>query len=44
MQIGIECLILYMFVLFSRPFDPDFKKKFLVIFTTRQSNLYEADL
>ena len=42
-QIAIECLILYMFTLFSKPFDPMFKRQFLLIFTTKQSDLYEID-
>ena len=37
----IEFLILYMFILFSRPFDHNFKRDFLLIFSAKKTVLGE---
>ena len=40
---AIEFLILYMFVIFSRPFDHKFKRDFLLIFSARKTLLGEIN-
>ena len=42
-QMVIECLMLYMFIKFSEPFNPEFKKEFLLIFASKRSMLDDID-